>query len=312
MSIFAKIDPKDYVVETFNASAPINWTLTSSSLGIRITDPLNLDGAVVINHANNIRPETIVDLDNTEINTDTGVYKYVLYKSIKHMFYHSASRLVDNNLTPLPDNFFVVSIGQNFYGNKIKETSFELGMDSIPKKIKDDGYGNLYVTESNVGYYVGNIFYDMGIAVIKHNTAAPASSLGQNGINIINGTSVTIDYDSDIEITRHQIATKLNPTQFTYPIFNKSTLRTFTPNPLFPQAYGQFTASMAEQNIPPSSSNSNTWMISTLMNNKVIKPYVTTIGLYTDSYELVAVAKLSRPIQRTFDIPQIFIVRFDT
>jgi hypothetical protein len=41
-------------------------------------------------------------------------------------------------------------------------------------------------------------------------------------------------------------------------------------------------------------------------------PYVTTIGLYNDQYELLAVAKVSEPIQRTFDVTQTFTVRFDT
>lgn len=309
MSTFGKIDPKDYVIETFNVSAPINWTLKSSSLGIKITDPLNLDGAVTINRATSNRPETIVDQDNTAINSDTGIYQYVLYKSIKHSFYdngifYSASQTTPNSLAPLPDDFYVVSIGQNFYGNKIKESSFELGINNGLTKIKDDGYGNLYVSQS----YIGNIFYDAGIAVIRY-TSSLSSYIGQNGLRIINGTDVNIQYNSDVDITRHQITAKLNPTQFTYPVFNKSTIRTYTPNPAFTQSYNEFTASMAEQNILPVSEN--TWAIGTLIKNRVIKPYVTTIGLYTDNYDLVAVAKLSRPIQRTFDIPQIFIVRFD-
>jgi hypothetical protein len=48
------------------------------------------------------------------------------------------------------------------------------------------------------------------------------------------------------------------------------------------------------------------------MANGNLKPYVTTIGLYNDSNELMAVAKLSTPIQRIFNTQQIFIVRFDT
>ena len=47
------------------------------------------------------------------------------------------------------------------------------------------------------------------------------------------------------------------------------------------------------------------------MSSEVIKPYVTTIGLYSDKYELLAIAKLSQPIQRTFGTDQIFIIRFD-
>jgi hypothetical protein len=157
---------------------------------------------------------------------------------------------------------------------------------------------------------VGNVFYDYGIAVIKHNTSSIASYIGQDGLHIIGGSDVLVDYQSDVEITRHQISVKLKPTDFNFPLFNKSIERTYTPNAEFTQSFNEFTASMAEQNIQPITGS--TWSIVKLIQANVIKPYVTTIGLYTNTYELVAVAKLSRPIQRTFDIPQIFIVRFDT
>lgn len=315
MNTFGKIDPKDYTIEKFNASAPINWILASSSLGVKITYPLELDSAITINRASNSKPAIAVDENNSAINIDTGIYEYVLYKSVKHTFYdnrvfYSGSTMIMESLAPLPDKFFVVSVGQDFYGSTIKKSSFELSIDSITIKVQDDGYGNLYVSQSGVGYYVGNIFYDYGIAVIKQNTASLASYVGQEGISIINGSDVEINYNSDVEITRHQISVKLNPTDFNFPLLNKSIERTFTPNPYFTQSYGEFTSSMAEQNIQPISDN--TWSILKLIQGNVIKPYITTIGLYTDQYELVAVGKLSRPIQRTFDIPQIFIVRFDT
>ena len=41
-------------------------------------------------------------------------------------------------------------------------------------------------------------------------------------------------------------------------------------------------------------------------------PFITTIGLYDDNCDLVAVAKLPQPIKSEHDIPVNFIVRFDT
>jgi len=43
-----------------------------------------------------------------------------------------------------------------------------------------------------------------------------------------------------------------------------------------------------------------------------LAPFVTTIGLYDDDMDLVAVAKLPQPIKTDQDIPINFIVRFDT
>jgi hypothetical protein len=43
-----------------------------------------------------------------------------------------------------------------------------------------------------------------------------------------------------------------------------------------------------------------------------LAPFITTIGLYDDDCELVAVAKLPQPIKSEPDIPVNFIIRFDT
>lgn len=43
-----------------------------------------------------------------------------------------------------------------------------------------------------------------------------------------------------------------------------------------------------------------------------LTPMITTIGLYDDDLNLVAVAKLPQPIKSEHDMPVNFIVRFDT
>ena len=43
-----------------------------------------------------------------------------------------------------------------------------------------------------------------------------------------------------------------------------------------------------------------------------LAPYITTIGLYDDNMDMVAVAKLATPIKSTPDLPVNFLVRFDT
>jgi hypothetical protein len=43
-----------------------------------------------------------------------------------------------------------------------------------------------------------------------------------------------------------------------------------------------------------------------------LAPFITTIGLYDDDCDLVAVAKLPKPIKSDPEIPVNFIVRFDT
>jgi hypothetical protein len=113
-----------------------------------------------------------------------------------------------------------------------------------------------------------------------------------------------VDYESDIKTTRHEAYAHLEPMDFNFSPFNPSILSTF-------QTTGSATQSLLDKNIKPIS-GSSTWGLYNLMGSNVIKPYVTTVGLYNDEYQLLAVAKTSTPIQRTFDVSQIFIIRFDT
>tara|TARA_Y100000593_G_C4279938_1_gene322220 strand:- start:90 stop:1514 length:1425 start_codon:yes stop_codon:yes gene_type:complete len=97
----------------------------------------------------------------------------------------------------------VLSIGQYYYGEQIKPGSFKLTDNSHPSgtiEIKDDSYGNLYSTTATVSQsnhpqfaamtssknYIGNIFYDYGIATITETGS-------HNGQELVNNTR----FDSD-------------------------------------------------------------------------------------------------------------------
>jgi len=79
---------------------------------------------------------------------------------------------------------------------------------------------------------------------------------------------------------------KLNPTDFLYSVYNPSANKVM------------FTGSTATP--------------LELMASQSLYPYITTIGLYNPDNELVAVAKVSNPIQRTDYTIQTFVVKFDT
>lgn len=303
LKTYGTIDFNNYTIEKYPASAEIQWTLVSSSNGMQITYPEfipELSGSVIINRAKKEK--------DTSFNIDTGTYEHVLYFSIKHLFYTygtfiSASKMVTSSLAGLPDNFFVFSIGNDLYGNSIEPGTFEVTIHPQSSSIQDDSYGNLYVEQSGTKYYVGNIFYQRGIAVIQHNTGSSTTSIGTTGLKIIQGSVISVNYNSNSEIQRHEIFIKLKPTEFNFPIFNPSILRNYT-------ATEEISTQLKNLNI--TEQNTNEWSLFDLLQSRVILPYVTTVGLYNDLEELVAVAKLSKPIQRTFDTEQIFIIRFDT
>jgi len=309
MKYFGVVQPKEYTVQEFFASSPLGWTLQSGSSGTLITSPVDdeIEGAVTITRANG--DSSLFSLTATPYtNPETGVQEQVLYSSVKHLFY-DRGRFFDSyseitsSLWDLTKNFYVVSIGQDFYGERVKPGTFELEVDSISSLVRDDAYGNLYISQSGTGSFIGNIFYDNGIAVVAENTSSVTSSISSDGIKIVSGSLIDLQYYSDVKVIQHEINVKIEPRDFNFAFLNPSLRREVTP-----------TASVAQQYIDdniPSGSTEGSWKVQTLMQAGVMKPYVTSIGLYNDEYELLAVAKLSTPIQRTFDADQIFIVRFD-
>lgn len=327
MKTFGTIEPNDYNVEELFVSAPMSWELVSGSNGLQITDPDYLEGAVTLQLASNT-PTDFYENPSPKINEESGVYQYVMYRSIKHLFYNAAtiisgsasgytsgyfysgSMLGTSSLAGLPDEAYVLSIGQQFYGDRIKPGSFELTTELASAAILDDEFGNLYVSQSGTVYYIGNVFYDKGIAVIKHSTGSSVTYIGPNGLKLVSGSVLYVDYESDVKLNRHEAYVKIAPSEFNFAMFNPTIVRTYTASGSISASL--FTASMQQSNIKTSGSSTDTYNLYNLMSAGVIKPYVTTIGLYNEKYELLAVAKLSEPIQRTFNINQIFIVRFDT
>lgn len=314
MKIFGTIDAKNYTVEELPVTAPISWQLQSGSTGVTVIDPDFLEDAVSIQRASNT-PLEFYGNPTPPINQDSGVYEYTWYRSIKHLFYDnklfiSGSGMQTASLAGLPDECYVVSVGQQFYGDRIKPGTFEVATEIAGKSILDDSHGNLYVNESGNVTYIGNVFYDKGVAIIKHDTGSAVTAVSTNGLKIVGNTQIYVDYESDVKLYRHEVAVELAPQDFNFSMFNPSIKQLY-------QASGSVSASLLNEQlqqagVQPVDNTTDVYNVYRLMNNGIIKPYVTTIGLYNTEYQLLAVAKLSEPIQRTFNTNQTFIVRFDT
>ena len=181
---------------------------------------------------------------------------------------------------------FVLSIPSRLWGDYIQPNSFEykvIDADNITHIITDDGNGNLYVG----GVYVGNIIYPHGIAVFTklQDNAPPApegygiSEYGQNvyggGISIadLTGTNVTCSFSSSFDIYETQYKATIN--EFEY---------NFSLNP----------------SIISGSTNGTVYDFTT---GSYFSPYVSTVGLYDNDQNLLAVGKLSQPlpVSRTTD-----------
>ena len=223
------------------------------------------------------------------------------------MDYGTAS-LAATQFTP-SGSLYVFNVSNLSVGEGIKPGSFTIKV-SGSSPILDDGYGRLYV--SNSSNVIGNVFYKHGFAVVQNNKSAPTQSVSVNGLCLKPYLSVDINYLVTANVTEHTIVCKLRPTEFNTSVLNHTIgyYKTVT------GSYVSGSQTVVYKNFIPNISSSAKAMsgesLSGLFDSGSLTPYVTTIGLYNNNYELLALAKLANPVPRAKNVDQTFIVKFDT
>ena len=205
----------------------------------------------------------------------------------------------------------IITIPQQYYGEKIEEGSFTLidksftDNNGINPMIKDDKFGNLYSTNahhsqssnhaSHSDNYVGNIFYEQGLAVITE-TGSWSGSVKYS--DITRDTNFTVKLNSYDRITTHEYSVTMLPQEF-----NKS-MNYSLRMPL--------SGSYSNINELTSSILSNPYYASNFTGSD-FTPYITTIHLYNegDYDEPVITATLPRPIRKSNKISTTFKIRLD-
>lgn len=248
---------------------------------------------------------TLIDVESDE--KSHGFIKKVLYESIKSQFYTNsatASLITEVGLRKsytskdernLNNEIAIIPIPQIYYGEGVKVGSVSLEDEQTGKLYTDDGYSNLIDSGSNVA---GNIFYDRGLVVLTRDVVS-GSVLSQYTLNFRSTKTI---YENEILLTvmESEFNVSQNPTAVDYDAdgtFGKIKLHNIQSqvNPLVFSGFGEYDYS---------SSLDTT--------GSYLAPYITTIALYDDELNMVAVAKLPQPIKSMPDYPLNFIVRFDT
>jgi hypothetical protein len=241
-------------------------------------------------------------------------YQYLIYNSIKELYYSnfiitSASSGTSTAESgsyfnyPQSDLYFrksfptefngqvgVFSIASKLYGNRIQPKSLRLTSGSNTT-ITDDGEGNLIYNNA----ICGNIIYNQGILIITNN-GNPDSDGGSlygeaiYGVNTYGGTldpnfinnfiterdNITCSFSSSYDIFETQYKCTISANEFNYSL-NPSLL----------------SSSIRGQN---KILNSGASSYSNYVTSSDFSPFVTTVGLYNDDQELVAVGKLAQPL----------------
>jgi hypothetical protein len=240
---------------------------------------------------------SLFDEDTDE--QSNGIYKRLLYRSIKEQFYrNSATASILTELgrrrsyastdeRNLEDEIGVIAIPQQKYGEGVKVGSVRLVDGS--SEYTDDTYSNL-VSGSDV---YGNIFYDRGLVVLTKDVVS-GSTLSDFRLDY-RSTNTIYENEIFLSVLENEFNVSQNPTAVDEGRYIK--FNTFTSS-FDTNIHGGFADYDASSSIDPTGS--------------YLAPYITTIGLYDGDNQMVAVAKLPRPIKSLPDYPINFIVRFDT
>ena len=336
MAAFKQFTTADVVITPFNADKGFSFTgtaLTASDVGIEVYYGYKPSSNVFV--SSSATPTGLVYIQNT-----TGVYH-----SIKQLYYSNYISSSTGDSVPLPqvipgvsdefnryvgaieapryenylqssltqsryfptssnENISVVSVPAKLYGENIVPFTFDLTYSSSiypDVNIVDDGNGNLTVNsiEATLGYYgtgsygsssyaypyevgdvVGQIFYSHGITTF---TTGALTNLGEEiSSSLANLDNLTVKFSSSITIYENQYKCVIGENEFGYSL-NKSLLS----GSLDDVYYSYVTGS-------------------------TFTPYITTVGLYNESNELLVVGKLSFPAPISPYTDTTIIVNFDT
>jgi len=231
----------------------------------------------------------------------------------------------------LHDSANVLSIPQELYGESIRRNSVRLTDDSTASTIilQDDGRGNLYdiafsssyasrtPDSNNSGSVVGNIFYDDGLLVVTDTGSYSSVGSGEG----TDGFSLT--FDSTQTIYEREYICKVGENEFKYTT-NRSLKVGYSGSVAFHGTtfFGTFTNTIRDgfpydlTGYATGAFQDKQYEIGTELIGEAthsdFSPYVTTIGLYNDNNELMAIGKTAKPIKNDKEMALTFVVRFDT
>jgi hypothetical protein len=301
MSVFKPFITSDIIVSPFklNKTFTFNDTAALTGSGVDLFIGENINSSLWVSGSNTTGYISTQD-------------KFLVYRSIRELYYYNylygddgspattASFNPDGTITTntsytpnaynylsntLPANRYfptesndvvgVISIPSNVFGEYIKPGTFTLS-NGINNLI-DDGEGNILTGSLKAG----DIIYEHGIVILT-NDGIP----GQDGYGYINyegGTYGTGDvaFIEDF-INSQDLVCTFDSTLTVYETQYKCTARE-----------NEFNFS---QNPSLISGSSNSGVISSFATGSYFNPYITTIGLYNNNKELLAVAKLAQPL----------------
>jgi len=211
-------------------------------------------------------------------------------QSTGRYFNYNQSTLTFEKLFPTASNseIAVLSIPTKLYGNYIQPKSFTWSTGN--GSVYDDGEGNLILSSS--AQICGQIFYPHGLAVI---TTDSFPSLNGYGVSLYNvnvygpGTAAsTLDFVTSSNVTC-SFSSSLNIYETQYKCTLRDNEYNFSLNPSLTSGSTQITSSIGTFYTPGQYLSDN-------ITGSSFSPYITTVGLYDEYQNLLAIGKISQPL----------------
>ena len=215
----------------------------------------------------------------------------------------------------------VISIPTKLFGDYIQPNSFFL--EGISGSIKDDGEGRLLwqhpnTPSSSYEYMNGNIIYQHGIITLFdsetegnatesfYGTASYGTSkYGLTRVpridfieSFVSSSNVTMSFSSSYKLFETQYQCTINENEFNYTL-NPSAITGSTIPKVFSGSNVNF-ENTASLGVPLG-----------FVTSSFFEPYITTVGLYDEDFQLLAVGKLSQPLQSSPTTDTTILVNID-
>jgi hypothetical protein len=226
-------------------------------------------------------------------------------------YYNYLSNTLPPNryLTTGSDNIVVISIPSNLFGEYIAPNSVQIQVSGSTISVQDDGLGNILFGTKKVG----DIIYQHGIIIItqtgysiindNYGTGSYGDMIyGGSGVDFINNfytNNLTCSFKSTVTIYETQYKCTIRENEFNFSN-NPSLLSGSTPISVNTSSYS---GSLFPQ---PGSGKLND-----NVTGSYFSPYITTVGLYNNNKELLAVAKLAQPLPVSSVTDTSILINFD-
>ena len=162
---------------------------------------------------------------------------------------------------------------------------------------QDDAEGNLYVSGGNINQKVGDIIYPHGMAIVTDRTYTNLIQSVFN--NSKTRRQVTMSFENTQPVFTHNYHCKLRESEYNF---------TYNPSALSSSVKTVYDNSGDLYN---TSSAVSDGAIKNNLTGSAFQPYITTVGLYNDANQLIAVGKMTTPVPKSANTEMTIIVKID-